>query len=149
MKIIKGFGLFLKWSGVLLLFLSLVGVFDHPERFELYKSLQQKKEIPANSAAAIELMEKYGFPQQQIEMIEKIKLRDLRFGTMGRSVAGNAVAVSNDERERTITDLMEFREWAYPKSKSYDWMVFTLIIFGLIIETLIHVKENREHKMST
>jgi hypothetical protein len=149
MKIIKGFGLFLKWSGVFLLFLSLIGVFDHPDRVELYESLQQKKEIPAHSAVAIELMKKYGFPQEQIEMIDKIKLRDLRFGTMGRSVAGNAVAVSGDGRERTITDILEFREWAYSKSKSYDWMAFTLIIFGLIIETLVHVKGNREHKIST
>ena len=149
MKILKAIGLILKWSGVVLLFLSLLGMFEHPERINFYENLQQQKEIQGNSRLSRQLMKDYGFPQQQIELIQKIILKDLRFGKMGRSVAGKAVAVSTDGRKRTIADLIELRSWAYSKSKFYDWIAFSLILVGLILESILHIKENKGHKVAT
>ena len=86
---------------------------------------------------AQKLMKNFGFPEEQIKFIEKIILIDLRFGKMGRSIAGKAVAVAKDGRQRTISDLIEIRSWAHAKSRVYDWIAFSLIFSGLLIDSFI------------
>jgi len=134
---LKKISLILKWGGASLFFVSILGFFNYPERVQFYEELQYRKEMSADSQVAQKLMKNFGFPEEQIKFIEKIILIDLRFGKMGRSIAGKAVAVAKDGRQRTISDLIEIRSWAHAKSRVYDWIAFSLIFSGLLIDSFI------------
>jgi hypothetical protein len=141
MLIIKRAAIVLEFLGAVLLLLSITGFFQYHERIELYKTLQIKKEVPAESPVAQQLMKDYGFPDEQIKLIKVLYLKDLRFGDMGRSIAGLVIAGAVDGRDRNIVDLIEFREWAYTQSKTYDWVAFGLVARGLVAQTVVHVFE--------
>ena len=136
-----------KWSGAVLLLLVLLGVFRYHERIEFYEKLQEKKELPANSAVARQLMQDFDVPAQQIKFIDEIFLRGLQYGAMGRSVSGNVVGKSKDGRTRTFADLMEFRSWAYSQSRLYSWLSFCLVLLALLIDTWCYVVEYRDARL--
>jgi hypothetical protein len=136
------FLLVVKGIGFVLLLLSILGVFKHHDRIEFYETLQMEKELPADLPVARELMKERGVPDEQIILIKKILIRDLRFGRMGRSIGGTVVAEATPDERRTLGDLVEFREWAYSKSKAYEWIGFVLVAAGFTIDIIIYFRES-------
>lgn len=141
---LKQWSLWLKGVGVLLLLLSLLGVFRHHGRIQLYEQLREKREVTATSMTARRLMKEFGFPPQQIVMIDTLVLHDLRFGKNGPPLAGQVEARTRDGLKRTITDLMKFKDWAYSTSSLYGWFSFSLVILGFIIDIGLYLKERRQ-----
>ena len=86
-------------------------------------------------------MKDFGFPPQQIKMINTLALRGLQVGLNGPTFAGQVVARTTEGQKRTITDLMELRDWAYYTSPLHGWLSFSLMILGIIIDVALYWKE--------
>jgi hypothetical protein len=138
----KGLGLLANWIGTALLLLLCLGAFKHPDRIKLYDALIDKREFPARgSKPAKHLMKNFGLPDQQIEMIDKIVLHDLRFGRTGPPIAGNVEAWTSDDKRRTVGSLIDVKDWAYAESERHRWISFAFILIALLANTWSWLKE--------
>ena len=129
-----------KWVGAIFLLFSIIGVFEYPKRKEFYKELQIKKTLPADSNITNQLLKDFGFPTEQVKLIETITLKGMTWGGSGHTVTGVVVAETKDGRSRTIGELNEVRSWTYSASETYNWLSFSFIVFGLIVESFVRVK---------
>ena len=114
--------------------LSLIGMFSYPEREELYAALLGEPDVTARSDAGIQLMQDFGFPDGQIELMDKFVVTG--FGMGGTLFAGAVKAETSDGRQKTVGDLSEIRAWAYSQSEGYEWAAFILIIAALFLRTV-------------
>ena len=141
MDLANTIGLVLKWLGVLLFFLTLLGTFEHPERTAFYDNLRHNKEVHGRSPVAKQLMKKSGFSSEQIESVSKVQLEDFRPSEMGRSIEGKVIAVSSDGQKHNVTELIKLRSWAFLTNRVPQWIAFVLILLGSAIESILLYKD--------
>lgn len=133
-----------KWAGATLLLLSIIGAFEYPQRKELYNKLQTQKTISARSKITNKLMKDFGFPIEQVQLINTITFTSITWGGSGHSIAGVIIAQTSNGKQRTICEMNEMHSWAYSESRLYNWLSFILIFFGLIVESILRYKNGIE-----
>jgi hypothetical protein len=136
-------GVRLQWMGLaaegiaaLLIFLSLIGVFQHSDRVDLYESLVQFEAVyvPVQSTVVRDLLRDFGVPDDHIDLFAKLRTRSVT-ASGDRILEGEVVAWTEDGQSKTLGTIEEVREWAYAESKFYLWTSFALLMFGLVIRT--------------
>jgi hypothetical protein len=134
-------GVRLQWMGLaaegiaaLLIFLWLIGVFQHSDRVDLYESLVQFEavDVPVQSTVVRDLLRDFGVPDDHIDLIAKLRTRSA-MASGDRILEGGVVAWTEDGQSRTLGTIEEVRDWAYAESRFYLWTSFALLMFGLVI----------------
>ena len=143
---LNSLSLIIKWIGVLLIFLSIIGVFNHSGRIKFYKNLEAKKEITADSKMAEKVMRYFNFTDDEIKRAEVIKLENIEgIVRFGDRPPNKLVAYGKHLKLKIIGDLVKFRQWAYSTSKLYDWLGFIFVALGgVVIDSFLYWQQRKK-----
>jgi hypothetical protein len=141
---IASLSLTVKWLGVLLVLLSILGVFKHHKRIAFYENLQMKKEMPADSVMAKKVMREFKLKDDEIKRTKKIMLKDMRYIQVGTPTLDTFVAEGDYRELKNMGKLIELQQWANSGSRLYEWLGFILVAVGVVIDTILHWQQNRK-----
>jgi hypothetical protein len=143
----KHLSLLLKWAGAILLLLSLLGVFAHPDRAALYRALQRNHAVSA-TAATRALMNYFAVAPETIATTESLEFIGTFVGDDPPLLASSGMVVAHvrgKERPLLVAEWTDIRTWAQAPSRLYPWLSFALITTGALIDTLVAVRSRPRH----
>jgi hypothetical protein len=138
----KRLSLLFKWAGAILLLLSLLGVFAHPDRAALYRALERHHAVPA-TAATQGLMSYFAVAPETIAATESLEFIGQFVGDPPNLLGSSGMVVAHvrgQERSVVVAEWHDVRAWAQAPSTLYPWLSFALITTGALIDTLVAVR---------
>ena len=118
----------------------LLGVFEHSDRIEFYEELVSTMDAqPATTPVARQLLSNFGFPPSLNSEVSEIDVSG--YWMSGGGMLSGYVLARSHEKQGThrLATIVEFREWAYGDSQAFAWLSFTLVVFGLAIDTFLYL----------